>query len=42
MIEFHNFIFENKNKENGLDLFVKDLGKKVQLIYFEVIRYHLY
>ena len=35
MIEFHNFIFENKDKENGIDLFVKDLRKKAQLIYFD-------
>tara|TARA_B100001063_G_scaffold233441_1_gene249649 strand:- start:216 stop:1262 length:1047 start_codon:yes stop_codon:yes gene_type:complete len=35
MIEFHNFIFENKNKEKGIDLFVEDLGKKAQLIYFD-------
>ncbi len=33
MIEFHNFIFKNKN--DGLDLFVKDLSKKVRLIYFD-------
>ena len=35
MIEFHNFIFENKDKEKGIDLFVKNLGKKAQLIYFD-------
>ena len=35
MIEFHNFIFENKDKEKGLDLFVEDLTKKTQLIYFD-------
>ena len=35
MIKFHNFIFENKNKDNGIELFVKDLGKKTQLIYFD-------
>ena len=35
MIKFHNFIFENKNKEKGIDLFVEDLGKKAQLIYFD-------
>ena len=35
MIEFHNFIFENKNKPNGLGLFVEDLYKKTQLIYFD-------
>jgi len=35
MIEFHDFIFENKNKERGIELFVEDLKKKVQLIYFD-------
>jgi len=35
MIEFHNFIFENKDKEKGIDLFVEDLTKKAQLIYFD-------
>ena len=35
MIEFHNFIFENKDKESGVDLFVEDLSKKAQLIYFD-------
>ncbi len=35
MIEFHNFIFENKNKINGVGLFVDDLSKKAQLIYFD-------
>ena len=35
MIEFHNFIFENKDKEKGIDLFVEDLTKKTQLIFFD-------
>ena len=35
MINFHNFIFENKDKNNGIDLFVKDLSKKIELIYFD-------
>ncbi len=35
MIEFHNFIFINKNKEKGLDLFVEDLARKTKLIYFD-------
>tara|TARA_Y100000022_G_scaffold197361_1_gene205762 strand:+ start:336 stop:1382 length:1047 start_codon:yes stop_codon:yes gene_type:complete len=35
MIKFHDFIFNNKGKENGLDLFVKDLSKKTKLIYFD-------
>jgi predicted ATPase len=35
MINFHNFIFINKEKENGIDYFVKDLKKKAQIIYFD-------
>ena len=35
MIEFHDFIFENKNKDKGIDLFVENLGRKAQLIYFD-------
>ena len=35
MITFHNFIFDNKNKSNAIDLFVKDLKIKAQLIYFD-------
>ena len=35
MITFHDFIFDNKNKNNAIDLFVKDLKKKAQLIYFD-------
>ena len=35
MIRFHNFIFENKDKKNGVDLFVMDLSKNVKLIYFD-------
>ncbi len=35
MIKFHDFIFNNKDKENGLDLFVKDLSKRTKLIYFD-------
>ena len=35
MIKFHDFIFENKNKNNGIDLFVKDLRKNTKLIYFD-------
>ena len=35
MIEFHNFIFQNKDKENGINNFVKDLGKKNEIIYFD-------
>ena len=35
MIKFHDFIFENKDKSNGIDLFVKDLNKSAKLIYFD-------
>ncbi len=35
MIKFHNFIFENKDKKNGIDLFVKELNKNANLIYFD-------
>ena len=35
MIEFHNFVFKKKNKRNRIELFVEDLGKKTQLIYFD-------
>ena len=35
MIKFHNFIFQNKDKENGIELFVKDLNKNTQIIYFD-------
>ena len=35
MIKFHDFIFQNKDKENGIDYFVKDLKNKAQIIYFD-------
>tara|TARA_B100001057_G_scaffold77341_1_gene72215 strand:- start:4366 stop:5412 length:1047 start_codon:yes stop_codon:yes gene_type:complete len=35
MIKFHDFIFENKNKENGIDDFVKDLNNKAKILYFD-------
>jgi cell division protein ZapE len=35
MIKFHDFIFKSKNKENGIDNFVKDLSIKVKIIYFD-------
>ena len=35
MIKFHNFIFKNRNKESGLNNFVKDLGKKTEILYFD-------
>ena len=35
MIEFHNYIFHNKDKENGINNFVKDLNKKAEILYFD-------
>ena len=35
MVNFHNFIFKHKDKENGIDYFVKDLNDKSQIIYFD-------
>ncbi len=37
MLSFHDFVHENKNKEddNIIDLFVKNLKSKVSLIYFD-------
>ena len=35
MIRFHDFIFNHKNKENGIGNFVKDLKNKTQIIYFD-------
>ena len=35
MIKFHDFIFQNENKEKGIELFVKNLNKKTQIIYFD-------
>jgi len=37
MLNFHDFVHENKNKgdENIINLFVKDLKSKVSLIYFD-------
>ena len=35
MVKFHDFIFQNKDKENGIELFVKDLNQKTQIIYFD-------
>ena len=35
MVKFHDFVFENKDKSNGIDLFVKDLCKSTKLIYFD-------
>ncbi len=35
MIKFHDFIFQNKDKENATELFVKDLKENTQIIYFD-------
>ena len=37
MLNFHNFVHENKNKgnENIVNLFVKNLKSKVSIIYFD-------
>ena len=35
MIRFHNFLFKNKDKENGIDNFVKDLTQKAEILYFD-------
>ena len=35
MIKFHDFIFLNKDKDLGINNFVKDLKKKAQLLYFD-------
>ena len=35
MIKFHDSIFKNKDKKNGIEQFVKDLSNKTQIIYFD-------
>ena len=35
MITFHNFIFQNKKKENGIIEFVKDISKRAKILYFD-------
>ncbi len=35
MVTFHDFIFQNKDKENGVTKFVKDLSNKVEILYFD-------
>ena len=35
MVKFHNFIFQNHNKKNGINEFVKDLSKKTKILYFD-------
>ncbi len=35
MINFHDFIFQMKDKENTIEKFVKDLNKKTKILYFD-------
>jgi len=35
MINFHDFIFQMKDKENAIEKFVKDLNKKTKILYFD-------
>ena len=35
MIKFHDFVFQNKNKENAIEIFVKNLKEDAQIIYFD-------
>ena len=35
MIKFHDSIFKNKDKKNGIENFVKDLSTKTEIIYFD-------
>ena len=35
MLKFHNFIFQNRDKENAIEHFVRDLKKRTQIIYFD-------
>ena len=35
MITFHNFIFQNKKKENRIIEFVKDISKRAKILYFD-------
>ncbi len=35
MVNFHDYIFKNKDKENGIANFVKDLNNKVEILYFD-------
>ena len=35
MIRFHNSIFKNKDKEKGIDNFVKDLSRNTEILYFD-------
>ena len=35
MVNFHDYIFQNKDKESGVTNFVKDLSSKVEILYFD-------
>ena len=35
MVKFHDFVFQNKDKKNIIDYFVKDLNNKAQIVYFD-------
>ena len=35
MVNFHDYIFKNKDKESGVINFVKDLSSKVKILYFD-------
>jgi len=35
MINFHDYIFLNKDKENGVTNFVKELSNKIEILYFD-------
>lgn len=35
MINFHDFIFQMKDKENAIEKFVKNLNKKTKILYFD-------
>tara|TARA_S200000501_G_scaffold321966_1_gene317706 strand:- start:505 stop:1551 length:1047 start_codon:yes stop_codon:yes gene_type:complete len=35
MVNFHDYIFQNKDKENGVTNFVIDLSNKVEVLYFD-------
>ena len=35
MIKFHDFVFQNKDKENAIELYVKNLENNAKIIYFD-------
>ncbi len=35
MVNFHDYIFKNEEKENGIANFVKDLNNEVEILYFD-------